>query len=82
MLLISWILLTISLVLFAVWAVLMVLKVVLWVFMMLLRVAIFVTEYFEGKPEPVQVEIAAQISAGEEVAITLTQNKDGSWSLK
>jgi hypothetical protein len=82
MLLISWILLTISLVLLAVWAVLMVLKVVLWGFMMLLHVAIFVTEYFEGKPEQVQVEIAAQISADEEVAITLTQSEDGTWVLK
>jgi hypothetical protein len=80
LILVSAILFAIGISLLALSAVLLAMKIVLWIIMVLFRALYILTAWL--LKEPVQVQVNAQVRVSEEVAFTLTQNKDGTWVFK
>jgi hypothetical protein len=87
LILVSAILFAIGIGLLMLSAALLALKVFLWTIMVVFRAlylatALIVWVYESTRPKRVEVELPAQVTGQDEVAVTLTQQKDGTWVLK
>jgi hypothetical protein len=84
LILVSAILFAIGISLLALSAALLALKILLWIIVVVVRALYLLTAWLLKEPVQVQVnvEAPAQVRVSEEVAFTLTQNKDGTWVFK